>query len=86
MKKQKKILAIIGIVCLVLLYLSTLIFAFIDTTTSLIFFKTAIGASIFFPVILYVMSIFYKYGKPNTTEDITCDGDAEDNADTDNTL
>lgn len=63
MKKTQKIFAMIGIICLVLLYLSTLIFAFIDTTTSQVFLKTSIGASIFFPVMFYVMTIIYKLNK-----------------------
>lgn len=63
MEKFKKIFALIGVICLLLLYASTLIFAFIDQTTSRIFLTTSIGATIFFPVILYVMSILYKLGK-----------------------
>ncbi len=63
MEKTKKIFALIGVICLVLLYASTLVFAFIDHTTSQIFLTASIGATIFFPVILYVMSILYKLGK-----------------------
>ncbi len=69
MKKSKRICAIIGIICLAGLYISTLVFAFIDTTTSLVYLKCSIGATIFFPVILYVLTIFHKIGNP--TEPVT---------------
>lgn len=65
MKKTKKIFAIIGIVLLVSLYLSTLIFAFIDTTTSQIFLKVSVSATIFFPVMLYAMTLVYKLNGKN---------------------
>ena len=69
MKKTKKIFAIIGIVLLVLLYLSTLIFAFFDTTASLFYLKCSIAATIFFPVILYAMTMFHKLNKKNKGQD-----------------
>ncbi len=65
MKKTKKIFATIGIVLLVLLYLSTLFFAFFDTTASLFYLKCSIAATIFFPVILYVMTMFHKLNNKN---------------------
>ena len=60
MKKSKRIFAIIGIILLVGLYLSTLIFAFIDTELGNTLLKISIAATIFFPVILYVMGVIYK--------------------------
>ncbi|MFI3170818.1 MAG: hypothetical protein R3Y58_00400 [Eubacteriales bacterium] len=63
MKKTRRIFAIIGIICLVALYASTLIFALIDTTTSFFYFKCSIAATIFVPVMLYVMALVYKQGK-----------------------
>ncbi|MFI3208183.1 MAG: hypothetical protein R3Y40_03500 [Eubacteriales bacterium] len=78
MKKTKRILAIIGIILLVALYLITLIFAFIDTTTSLVFFKTAIGATIFFPVMLYIMTVAYRLTGGNSR--FQDDDDSSDNS------
>ena len=63
MKKSKRIFAIIGIILLVSLYLSTLIFAFIDTELGNTLLKISIAATIFFPVILYVMGVVYKLNK-----------------------
>ena len=63
MKKSKRIFAIIGIILLVSLYLSTLIFAFIDTELGNTLLKISIAATIFVPVILYVMGVVYKLNK-----------------------
>ena len=63
MKKSKRIFAIIGIILLVSLYLSTLIFAFIDTELGNTLLKISIAATIFFPVILYVMGVVYRLNK-----------------------
>ncbi len=69
MNKAKKIFAIIGIISLLALYASTLVFAFIDTTASLIYLKCSIAATIFFPVVLYAMTIFHKLGKNDEDSD-----------------
>lgn len=60
MKKTKRILASIGIILLVALYGSTLIFAFIDNSKTMSFFKASIAATIFVPVLLYAYTLFYK--------------------------
>ncbi len=65
MKNPKRTLAILGIAFLVLLYASTLIFAFIDWTASLVLFKVTLGASFFFPVIFYIISVVAKLGQNN---------------------
>ncbi len=65
MKKSKKLFAIIGIILLVGLYLSTLIFALIDTELGYTLLKVSISATIFFPVILYIMGLVYKLNKNN---------------------
>ena len=61
MKKHKKFAAILGLVALILLYLSTLIFAFLDNTKTHLLFMTSISATIFFPIVLYVLTILHKY-------------------------
>ncbi len=69
MKNFKKAMALIGVIILVGLYLSTLVFAFIDTSTSFMYFKISVAATIFFPVILYVMTLFYKFKTPPEPKD-----------------
>lgn len=65
MKNFKKTFAIIGIICLILLYGSTLVFALLDTEWSQTCLIVSFGATIFFPVVLYIMSVLYKLNKNN---------------------
>ncbi|MEG0190383.1 MAG: hypothetical protein RR681_04280 [Lachnospiraceae bacterium] len=60
MKKSKRTLAILGVLLLAGLYLSTLIFAFIDHTKSMGLLKASIAGTILIPVLLYAYSMFYK--------------------------
>lgn len=60
MKKLKKIFAIIGIIVLAGLYLSTLIFALMDSEESIKLLQASIYLTITFPVILYAISLIYK--------------------------
>ena len=68
MKKVKQILAIIGIVFLVLLYLSTLICAIIDHTETMRLFQASILATVIIPVLLWAYSFIYKLIKKNDKE------------------
>ncbi len=65
MKQIKRILAIIGVIVLVALYLCTIIFAFTDSAKSMSFFKASIAATILLPVLLYAYMLFYKISKGN---------------------
>lgn len=60
MKKSKRIMALIGAILLVLLYVSTLIFAFIDTVVSQKLLMAAIATTILLPVLLYIYSLFSR--------------------------
>lgn len=60
MKKSKRIMALIGAILLVLLYVSTLIFAFIDSVVSQKLLMAAIAATILLPVLLYFYSLFSR--------------------------
>ncbi|MDE6312422.1 MAG: hypothetical protein K2M46_02195 [Lachnospiraceae bacterium] len=60
MKKLKKIAAILGIVVLAGLYLSTLIFALMDSEKSLQLLQASIYLTITFPVVLYGIQLIYK--------------------------
>ena len=53
MKKSKRIMALIGAILLVLLYVSTLIFAFIDSVVSQKLLMAAI-------VLLYIYTLFSR--------------------------
>lgn len=68
MKKVKQILAIIGIVFLVLLYLSTLICAIIDRTETMRLFQTSVMATVIIPVLLWAYSFIYKLIKKNAKD------------------
>ncbi len=65
MKKTKRILAIIGVILLVAMYLSTLIFAFFDRTASMNLFKASIAMTILIPVLIYAYTLLYKLATKN---------------------
>ena len=69
MKKTKRILAIIGVVLLVALYGSTLVFAIFDHTKSLGFLKASIACAILLPVLLYAYTLIYKLINKKDRED-----------------
>lgn len=60
MKKSKRIMALIGAILLVLLYVSTLIFAFIDSVVSQKLLMAAIAATILLPVLLYIYTLLSR--------------------------
>lgn len=55
MKKGKQILAIIGIILLVVLYLSTLVCAITDNTGTMKMFKASIFATFVIPVLIWLI-------------------------------
>lgn len=58
---MKRILAIIGIVLLVGIYLSTLIFVLIDSELAFTLFKAALLMTIAVPCLIYAMLLIYNY-------------------------
>ena len=60
MKNFKRILAILGVVALVLLYASTLVFALIDDPRTFRMLNTAIGATFIIPITIWVIGIFVR--------------------------
>lgn len=60
MKKGKQILAIIGIIFLVCLYLSTLICALTDHTGTMRLFKASIFATVVIPVLIWAYTFIYR--------------------------
>lgn len=63
---MKRILAIIGVVLLVGLYISTLIFAVIGSPLAISMFKASITLTIIVPVLLFGYKLIYKVLKENS--------------------
>lgn len=63
MKKFKRTLALIGAVLLIVLYVSTLIFALFDHSASRGLLKASIACTILLPVLLYAYTLVYKISK-----------------------
>lgn len=59
MKKTKRILAIIGVILLIALYGSTLLFAFMG------YLKASVACTILVPVLLYAYTMIYKLTRKN---------------------
>ena len=57
---MKRILAILGIIILVSLYVLTLVFALTDDPKSMNFLGLSIGATVVIPVLLWVAMLFFK--------------------------
>lgn len=68
MKKSKRIMALIGAILLVLLYVSTLIFAFIDSVVSQKLLMAAIATTILLPILLYIYSLFSRTSHTNDSD------------------
>ena len=60
MKNFKRAFALIGAVLLILLYVSTFIFALFDHSASLGLLKASIACTILLPVLLYAYTLVYK--------------------------
>ncbi len=69
MKKIKQISAIIGVVLLVALYGSTIVFAILDNPATFKLLGASIAATVIIPVIIWVVGIFVKLSKPEEKED-----------------
>ena len=65
MKKLKQITALIGVIALVALYVSTLVLALIGSDTAMRLLKAAIYATIVLPVLLWAYSFIYRLIKQN---------------------
>ena len=69
MKKFKRFLALLGVILLVLLYFSTLIFALMDSELATGMFKVSVAGTIIIPILLYGILLFYRLsGKDDSGE------------------
>lgn len=80
MKKGKRILALAGAIALVLMYISTLIFAFVDPSVSGGLLKASIACTVILPVLLYAYSLVYRLSKKNSENSDVLDEEASDNS------
>ncbi len=69
MQKFKQIFAIVGIVLLVAMYVSTVIFAIIDNPKTFTLLAASVAATIVIPVMLWVIGIFLRIAKKDDKED-----------------
>lgn len=70
MQKAKKVLAIIGVIILVALYITTLVSAILATPATKDFFVASLLATIMIPILLYVYLLIYRLitGKTDNEE------------------
>ena len=73
MKKVKRILAIIGIVLLVSLYVITIILALTDDPSTMNAFRASVYCTFLIPVLIWAYTFIYKLLK-NNYGDETSDG------------
>ncbi len=74
MKKAKRIVAIIGVVLLVSIYVLTLVSALIDSPYSQPLFKASVFSSIAVPVFIYAVMLVYRLIKSKHEEKKNEDG------------
>lgn len=67
--KIRQIAALIGVIVIVLLYLSTLVFAFIDQSQSKSLMMASIFATFFVAFVLYALSVALKMVKKDDNKD-----------------
>lgn len=63
MKKIQRILAVIGVLLLLAMYGSTMVFALSGSADSTGWFKASIYCTVIVPVLLYAYTLIYKYLK-----------------------
>lgn len=65
MKKTKQVLAILGVVFLVSLYIITLICAFTDNSATMQVFMASLFATVVIPVLIWAYMLIYRLIKKN---------------------
>ena len=80
MKNGKRILALVGAIALVLMYISTLVFALIDPSVSGGLLKASIACTVILPVLLYAYSLVYRLSKKNNGNSDILEEETSDNS------
>lgn len=68
MRKSYRFLALAGVILLILLYVSTLIFAFMDSSIASDLLMASVAATIIIPVLLYGFTLFIKLSKNESND------------------
>lgn len=74
--KLKRFFALAGVILLVVMYASTLIFSLMEGALAATLFKASVFCTLIIPVFLYMYTMFFKYFR-NKNEEIKADMDAE---------
>ena len=75
MKKARQIIALIGVILLVLLYVSTLVLAIVDKSSSMKLFQTSVIVTIIVPVLIWTVTFFMKRNRDDVEEQFKDDSD-----------
>ena len=75
MKKARQIIALIGVILLVLLYVSTLVLAIVDKSSSMKLFQTSFIATIIVPVLIWTVTFFMNRNRDDVEEQFKDDSD-----------
>ena len=73
MKKTKRILALIGAILLLLLYVVAFVATVLDHTSDMRYWKAAVAATIIIPVLIWAYSFVYRLlkGSDKESDDVT---------------
>ena len=69
MKKVKQILALIGVILLAALYITTLILAITDNSGTMNMFFASVVATIIIPVLIWAYTLIYRLTRGNKDSD-----------------
>jgi len=75
MEKIKRFFALLLIIVLLAMYISTLVFAIIDDPATMSLLKASIAATIIIPVFLWVIKMFAGINKRNSSRSSSPDPD-----------
>ncbi|MDO4966238.1 MAG: hypothetical protein Q4E51_05970 [Lachnospiraceae bacterium] len=65
---MKRVLAIIGVILILALYVLTFIFSIIDDPKTMSFFRASVAMTILIPVMIYGYQLVYRVLKGNDTK------------------
>ena len=82
MKKLKQITALIGVIALAGLYVSTLVLALIGSEQCINLLKAAVYATIVLPVLLWAYSFIYRMVRKDTKNHMSSETSVSADADT----
>lgn len=82
MKKLKQITALIGVIALAGLYVSTLVLALIGSEQCINLLKAAVYATIVLPVLLWAYSFIYRMVRKDTKNHMSSEESGSADADT----